>query len=68
MTKSNLPPIPSIGELIKSFVYTFCHVNKGQTGKLKIDLNRISAGHDKHPKEVEKLLQNWMSPLEKADL
>lgn len=67
MTKSNLPPIPSIGESIKNFVYTFSHVNKGQTGKLKIDLNRISSGHDKHPKEVEKLLQNWMSPLEKAD-
>lgn len=67
MTESILPPIPSIGELIKIFVHTFSHVNKERTGKLKDEIKYISVRRDKHPNEVEIDLQKWMSPLKKVD-
>lgn len=67
MKQTILSPIPSIGELLKSFVYAFTHVNKNLDGNLKSELNRITFSNDKAPEEVIEILQEWMAPLSNAD-
>lgn len=67
MSKTVQSPIPSINELLKSLIYAFSHVNEGQSGKLKVELNRISIGRDKHPDELVELIQEWLKKLKSDD-
>lgn len=67
MSKTVQSPIPSINELLKHLIYAFSHVNEGQTGKLKVELHRISKGPDKRPDELVGLIQEWLKKLKSDD-